>query len=161
MKVGYASAAIKWRAEHEQIAAGEELHAVTPLEQMNEAIQEARGLKYYIQRGRDRIYEWSNQLHERAELAAQSMSSFVQGAARAMRSGLHVSSGDGFDALPALDQLPRREQTAVIELDQAGQGGRDRSRSGNDSAGTSRISTSGSSVRPVLRSRQRSGAARG
>ena len=35
MKVGYASAAIKWRAEHEQIAAGEELHAVTPLEQMN------------------------------------------------------------------------------------------------------------------------------
>jgi hypothetical protein len=46
--------------------------------------------------------------------------------ARAMRSGLHVSSGDGFDALPALDQSPRREQTPAIKLDQARQGGRDR-----------------------------------
>ena len=42
-----------------------------------------------------------------------------------MRSGLHISSGDGFDALPALDQSPRREQTPAIELDQPGQGGRD------------------------------------
>jgi hypothetical protein len=54
------------------------------------------------------------------------MSSFVQGAAPAMRSGLHVSSGDGFDALPALGQSPRREQTPAIELDQTGQGERGR-----------------------------------
>ncbi|MDQ0839752.1 hypothetical protein [Sphingomonas faeni] len=40
-----------------------------------------------------------------------------QGTARAMRSGLHVSSGDGLDALPALDQSPRREQTPAIKLD--------------------------------------------
>ena len=128
VKMGHASAAIERRAEREQIAAGEEPHAVTPRGQINEAIQEARGLGYYIQRGRERIHEWSDQLRERAELAAQSMSSFVQGAARAMRSGLHVSSGDGFDALPALDQSPRREQTPAIELDQPGQADRDRQR---------------------------------
>ena len=128
VKMGHASAAIERRAEREQIAAGEEPHAVTPRGQMNEAIREARGLGYYIERGRERIQEWTGQLRERAELAAQSMSSFVQGAARAMRSGLHVSSGDGFDALPALDQLTRREQTPAIELDQPGQGGRDRQR---------------------------------
>jgi hypothetical protein len=62
---------------------------------MNEAIQEAQALGYYIQRGRERIHEWSDQLRERAELAAQSMSSFVQGTARAMRSGLHVSAVTG------------------------------------------------------------------
>lgn len=45
------------------------------------------------------------------------MSSFVQGAARAMRAGLQTSAGDGFDGLPAIDQLPRREQTGP-ELDQ-------------------------------------------
>ena len=45
-----------------------------------------------------------------------------------MRSGLHVSSGEGFDALSALDQSPRHEQTPAIELDQPGQGGRDRQR---------------------------------
>jgi hypothetical protein len=124
VKMGHASAAIERRAEREQIAAGEEPHAVTPRGQMNEAIHEARGLGYYIQRGRERIHEWSDQLRERAELAAQSMSSFVQGAARAMRSGLHVSSGDGFDALPALDQSPRQQMPALDH----GQDERDRQR---------------------------------
>jgi hypothetical protein len=38
VKVGHASAAIKRRAKHKQMAAGEEPHAVTPREQMNEAI---------------------------------------------------------------------------------------------------------------------------
>ncbi|WP_380784310.1 hypothetical protein [Sphingomonas sp. R86520] len=42
--------------------------------------------------------------------------------------GLHVSSGDGFDALPALNQSPAREQAPAIELDQRGQGGRNRQR---------------------------------
>src|SRR3546814_1026418 len=38
--MGHASAAIERRAEREQIAAGEEPHAVTPRGQMNEVIQE-------------------------------------------------------------------------------------------------------------------------
>ncbi len=58
-------------------------------------------------------------------LAATSWDRFQERTVRAMRSGLHVSSGDEFDALPALDQLPRREQTPAIELDQSG---RDRQR---------------------------------
>lgn len=41
VKMGHASAAIERRAEREQIAAGEELHAVTPRGQMNEAIMGA------------------------------------------------------------------------------------------------------------------------
>jgi hypothetical protein len=117
VKMGHASAAIERRAEREQIAAGEEPHAVTPRGQMNEAIMEKRGLGFYIERGQERIREWSHQLRERAELAMQGMSSLVQGAARAMRSGLQTSAGDGFDGLPALDQSPRREQTGP-ELDQ-------------------------------------------
>ena len=89
---------------------------------------EKRGLGFYIERGQERIREWSHQLRERAELAMQGMSSLVQGAARAMRAGLQTSAGDGFDGLPALDQSPRREQMPAIELDQPGQRGRDRQR---------------------------------
>jgi ATP-dependent exoDNAse (exonuclease V) alpha subunit len=126
VKLGHASAAIERRAEREQIAAGEKPRAVTPRGQMNEAIREARGLGAYIERGREWLQDVGQRVRERAELAAQGMSSFVQGAARAMRSGLHVSSGDGFDTLPALDQPPRREQTPAIELDQPRQGERDR-----------------------------------
>ena len=117
VKMGHASAAIERRASAEQIAAGEEPHAVTPRGQMNEAIMEKRGLGFYIERGQERIREWSHQLRERAELAMQGMSSLVQGAARAMRSGLQTSAGDGFDGSPALDQSPRHEQTGP-ELDQ-------------------------------------------
>lgn len=56
------------------------------------------------------------------------MASLVQGAARTMRAGLQTSTGDGFEALPAFDQLPRREQTPGIEIDQPGQAERDRQR---------------------------------
>src|SRR3546814_6564563 len=56
----------------------------------------------------------------------QGMSSLVQGAARAMRSGLQTSSEGGFEAVPALDQSPQRDQMPAIELDQPGQRGRDR-----------------------------------
>ena len=128
VKMGHASAAIERRAYAEQIAAGEEPHAVTPRGQMNEAIREARGLGAYIERGREWLHEMGDRVRERAELAAQSMASFVQGAARTMRAGLQTSTGDGFDALPALDHSPRREQTPGIELDQPGQGERDRQR---------------------------------
>lgn len=117
VKMGHASAAIERRAEREQIAAGEEPHAVTPRGQVNEAIMEKRGLAYYIEYGEQRIREWTGQARERVEHLAQSMSSFVQGAARAMRAGLQTSAGDGFDGLPAIDQSPRREQTG-LELDQ-------------------------------------------
>ena len=64
-------------------------------------------------------------MRDRAELAAQGMSSFVQGAARAMRSGLQTSAGDGFEAVPALDQAHRREQTPALDH---GQDERDRQR---------------------------------
>lgn len=126
VKMGHASAAIERRAEREQIAAGEEPYAVTPRGQMNEAIMEKRGLAHYIEYGQERIREWTGQVRERAEHLAQSMSSFVQGAARAMRAGLQTSSGDGFEAVPALDQSPPRDQRPAIELDQPGRGGRDR-----------------------------------
>lgn len=128
VKMGHASAAIERRAYAEQIAAGQEPHAVTPRGQMNEAIQEARGLGVYIERGREWLHEMGDRLRERAELAAHSMASLVQGAARTMRAGLQTSTGDGFEALPAFDQLPRREQTPGIEIDQPGQAERDRQR---------------------------------
>lgn len=67
-------------------------------------------------------------VRDQAELAAQGMASLVQGAARTMRAGLQTSAGDGFDALPALDQSPRQQQTPAIELDQSGQVERDRRR---------------------------------
>src|SRR3546814_5054518 len=91
VKMGHASAAIERRAYAEQIAAGEEPHAVTPRGQMNEAIHEARGLGVYIERGREWLHEMGDRLRERAELAAQGMASFVQGAARTMRSEEHTS----------------------------------------------------------------------
>ena len=127
VKMGHASAALERRAEREQIAAGEEPHAVTPRGQMNEAIREARGLGYYIQRGLERMQEIREQLRERAELAAQSLSGFVQGAARTMRE-LQSRPDDRFEALPALDQSPRRDHTPAIEMDQPGQIERDRQR---------------------------------
>lgn len=125
VKMGHASAAIERRAEREQIAAGEEPHAVTPRGQMNEAIMEKRGLAYYIEYGEQRIREWTGQARERVEHLAQSMSSFVQGAARAMRSGLQTSAGDGFDGLPAIDQSPRQQQAPALDH---GQDERDRQR---------------------------------
>ena len=128
VKMGHASAAIERRASAVQIAAGEELHAVTPRGQMNEAIMEKRGLGFYIERGQERIHEWSHQLRERAGLAMQGMSSLVQGAARAMRSGLQTSSEGGVEAVPALDQSHQRDQMPVIELDQTGRRERDRQR---------------------------------
>src|SRR3546814_9933153 len=91
-KMGHASAAIERRAYAEQIAAGEEPHAVTPRGQMNDAIHEARGLGVYIERGREWLHAMGDRLRERAELAAQGMASFVQGAARTMRAGLQTSS---------------------------------------------------------------------
>jgi ATP-dependent exoDNAse (exonuclease V) alpha subunit len=128
VKMGYASAAIERRAEREQIAAGEEPHAITPHGQMNEAIREVRGLGLYIERGREWLQEMGQRVRDRAELAAQGMSGFVQGAARAMRSGLQTSAGNGFEAVPVLDQAHWREQTPAIELDQPERGGRDRQR---------------------------------
>jgi hypothetical protein len=125
VKMGHASAAIERRAERKQIAAGEEPHAVTPRGQMNEVIQEARGLGVYIERGREWLHEMGDRLRERAELAAQGMASFVQGAARTMRAGLQTSTGDGFEAMPALDHSPRHEQTLGIEMDQPAQAERD------------------------------------
>jgi ATP-dependent exoDNAse (exonuclease V) alpha subunit len=115
MKLGHASAAIERRAEREQIEAGEEPHAVTPRGQMNEAILEKRGLGLYIERGWERIQEWTGQLRDRAELAAQGMADLVRGAAQAMR-GQDRSAG--FDMLPALDQSPRQQQTPGIDRSQ-------------------------------------------
>jgi hypothetical protein len=128
VKMGHASAAIERRASQEQIVADEEPHGVTPRGQMNEAIKEARGLGVYIERGREWLHEMGDRVRERAELATQSMASFVQGAARTMRAGLQTSTGDGFEAVPALDQSPRREQAPGIEMDQPGQAERDRQR---------------------------------
>src|SRR3546814_8887188 len=51
VKMGHASAAIERRAYAAQIAACEEPHAVTPRGQMNEAIEEKRGLGAYLERG--------------------------------------------------------------------------------------------------------------
>ncbi|WP_375404629.1 MobQ family relaxase [uncultured Sphingomonas sp.] len=130
VKMGHASSAIERRASHEQIAAGEDRHAVTPRGQMNEAIREARGLGVYIARGREWLQEMGQRVRERAELAAHGMAGLVQGAARTMRAGLQTSSGGGFEAVPALDHPPRREQTPAIELDQLGQRGRDREQEG-------------------------------
>ena len=128
VKMGHASAAIERRAYAEQIAAGEEPHAVTPRGQMNEAIEEKRGLGAYLERGREWLQEMGQRVRDQAELAAHGMASLVQGAARTMRAGLHVSTGDGFDALPALDQSPGREQAPGIEMEQPGQAERDQQR---------------------------------
>src|SRR3546814_16727505 len=74
------------------------------------------GLGVDIERGREWLHEMGDRLRERAELAAQGMASFVQGAARTMRAGLQTSTGDGFEAVPALDHSPRREPTPGIAL---------------------------------------------
>jgi len=65
-------------------------------------------------------------LRKRAELAAQSMARLVQG--EAMRAGLQTNTGDGFAAVPGLDHSLRQKQVPGIELDQPGQGQRDRQR---------------------------------
>src|SRR3546814_3890288 len=78
VKMGHASAAIERRAEREQIAAGEEPHAVTPRGQMNEVIQEARGLGVYIERGREWLHEMGDRLRERAELRSEEHTSELQ-----------------------------------------------------------------------------------
>ena len=116
VKLGHASAAIERRAEREQIAAGEEPYAVTPRGQMNEAIQEKRGLGHFIERGREWLHDMGDRLRERAEWASQGMSDLVQGAARAMRAGQDRSAG--FDMLPALDQSPRQQQTPGLDRGQ-------------------------------------------
>src|SRR3546814_10449010 len=72
-----------------------------------------------------RISDWSSDVCSSDLLAAHGMASLVQGAARTMRAGLQTSAGDGFDALPALDQSPRREQTPALDH---GQDERDRQR---------------------------------
>src|SRR3546814_11262454 len=56
VKMGHASAAIERRAEREQIAAGEEPHAVTPRGQMNERSEERRVGKECVSTCRSR---WS------------------------------------------------------------------------------------------------------
>lgn len=125
VKMGHASAAIERRAAYVQELAGEEPRAVTPRGQMNEAIHEARGLELYLERGREWLQEVGQRVRNQAELAVQGMASLVQGAARTMRAGLQTSTGDGFEAVPALDQSPRRGQGPAIEMDQPGQRGLD------------------------------------
>ena len=126
VKLGHASAAIERRAEREQIAAGEEPYAVTPRGQMNEAIQEKRGLGLFIERGREWLHEAGDRLRHGAERVSQGMTDLVQGAARAMRAG--QERGAGFDMLPALDQSPRREQTPGLDRSQEMERDRQRER---------------------------------
>src|SRR3546814_15393342 len=128
VKMGHASAAIERRAYAEQIAAGEEPHAVTPRGQMNGAIHEARGLGVYIERGREWLHEMGDRLRERAELADQGMASFVQGAARTMRARSQTSTGDGFEAVTVLAPTPRSEQPPGIEKDRTAKAASDRPR---------------------------------
>lgn len=118
VKMGHASAAIERRASREQEAAGEERHAVTPRGQMNEAIEQKRGLGAYIERGREWLHEVDQWARDHVELAAQRMSDLVRGAAQAMRAGLQARVGDGFEDLPALDRSPRREQAPGLDMDQ-------------------------------------------
>jgi hypothetical protein len=74
VKMGHASAAIERRAYAEQIAAGEEPHAVTPRRQMNEAIDEKRGLEAYLERGAGSgCRRWVSGCATKAELAAHGM----------------------------------------------------------------------------------------
>ena len=128
MKMGHASAAMERRASYAQQMAGEEPHAVTPRGQMNEAIREARGLGVYIERGREWLHEVGDRLRERAEVAAHTMADLAREAAQMMRAKLQRGPEDGFEALPALDQSPRREHTPAIEMDRSVQIERDRQR---------------------------------
>jgi hypothetical protein len=86
VKMGHASAAIERRAEREQIAAGEEPHAVTPRGQMNEAIMEKRGLGFYIERGQERIRARRGRCGRGCRLAA------ATGSRRCRRSTNHTSA---------------------------------------------------------------------
>src|SRR3546814_15477683 len=107
VKMGHASAAIERRAYAEQIAAGEEPHAVTPRGQMTEAIEEKRGLGAYLERGRECLQEMGQRVRDPAELAAYGMARLVRGAARTMRAGLQTGTGDGLDASRGLGHAPR------------------------------------------------------
>src|SRR3546814_7672914 len=69
----------------------------------------------YLERGREWLQERGQRVRDQAELAAHGMASLVQGAARTMRAGLQTSTGDGFDALPALDHSPRQQQTPALD----------------------------------------------
>src|SRR3546814_15337110 len=69
----------------------------------------------YLERGREWLQEMGLRVRDQAELAAHGMASLVQGAARTMRAGLQTSTGDGFDALPALDHSPRQQQTPALD----------------------------------------------
>src|SRR3546814_6826359 len=108
VKSGHAPAAIERRAYAEQSAAGEEPHAVTTRGQMNEAIEEKRGVGAYLERGREWLQEMGQRVREQAEQAAHGMASLVQGEARTMRAGMQNSNGDGFEALPARDRKSPR-----------------------------------------------------
>src|SRR3546814_3103100 len=81
----------------------------------NEARGEKRGLGAYLGRGREWLQGMGQRVRDQAELAAHGMASLVQGAARTMRAGLQTSTGDGFDALPALDHSPRQQQTPALD----------------------------------------------
>src|SRR3546814_9701308 len=111
VKMGHASAAIERRAYAEQIAAGEEPHAVTPRGQMNEAIEEKRGLGAYLERGREWLQEMGQRVRDQAELAAHGLGSLVQGEARTLRAGLQTNTGEDLDALMALDNSHSQQQT--------------------------------------------------
>src|SRR3546814_18554415 len=97
VKMGHASAAIERRAYAEQIAAGEEPHAVPPRGQMNEAIEEKRGLGAYPERGREWLQEMGQRVRDQAALAAHGMARLVQGAARTVRGGVQNRPGDRTD----------------------------------------------------------------
>ncbi len=125
VKMGHASSAIERRAQREQAAAGEERQAVTPRGQMNEAIQEARGLGVYIERGREWLREVGGRLRQGPGLAARSMAGLVQGAARTMRAELARGSGAGM--VPAIEgQTRQRERTPGQEIGGQAQQERDR-----------------------------------
>ncbi|WP_242154600.1 MobQ family relaxase [Sphingomonas sp. BAUL-RG-20F-R05-02] len=121
VKMGHASAAIERRAAYEQQMAGEEPHAVTPRGQMNEAIEAKRGLGLYIERG----LEWLQEAKQQAELVAHNIADLAREAAQMMRARLRGPE-DGFEALPGLDQSPRREHVPAIEQDRSVQVERDR-----------------------------------
>src|SRR3546814_18493577 len=99
--MGHASAAIERRAYAEQLAAGEEPHAVTPRGQMNEAIEEQRGLGAYLERGRQWLQELGQRVRDQAALAAHGMDSRLHGAARTMRAGVPTRTGEGGGTTPA------------------------------------------------------------
>ena len=117
VKMGHASAAIERRPYAEQIAAGEEPHAVTPRGQMNETIEEKRGLEAYIKRGQERLQEMGQLVRDqgRAGGAWHGEPDDAGGVADQCRRRV--------DALPEPDQSPRQQQTPALDH---GQDKRDR-----------------------------------